>query len=149
MKIRSYKPDDWIQVKNIYNLSKPDEMRGSVDLRAVIPLEEDQLNQNLFNESTIIVSEDINEIIGFGGSKGNYISWLFVHPNHRRKGVAKSILDQILSQLIGEIRINVAQYNEAAISIYKKFGFTIVREFEGNFNGYKSKAMTLVLTKGS
>ncbi len=149
MKIRPYKNDDWNSVKDIYNLSKPDEMRGSVDLKALIPLEKDQSNIDLLNTSDVLVIEEQNEICGFGGNKGNYISWLFVHPDHRRKGIAKKILDQILSSLTGEIRLNVAKHNNAAINLYKEYGFKIEREFQGNYNGYKSQAITLLLIKSS
>ncbi len=149
MKIRFYKETDWENVKDIYNLSKPDEMRGSVDLRALIPLEEDSNNLKLFHDSQIFVIEEDKTIIGFGGNKGNYISWLFVHQNHRRKGVAKAILQQILSQLTGTIKINVGKNNMAGRALYKKSGFKIEREFIGNFNGYKSQAMTLSLEKTS
>ncbi|MCP4355812.1 MAG: GNAT family N-acetyltransferase [Proteobacteria bacterium] len=136
-------------MKDIYNLSKPDEMRGSVDLKALIPLEDDQSNIDLFNKSNVLIIESQNEILGFGGNKDNYISWLFVHPSHRRKGVAITILDQILSSLTGEIRLNVAKYNEAAINLYKKYGFIVERDFQGNYNGYKSQAKTLLLRKNS
>ena len=149
MNIRSYKNDDWDLVKDIYNLSKPDEMRGSVDLKALIPLENDQSNIDLFNKSKILVMEEGNNILGFGGNKGNYISWLFVHPNHRRKGVAKTILDQVLNGLTGEIRLNVAKHNNAAINLYKQLGFQIERVFQGNYNGYESQAITLLLMKDS
>ncbi len=147
MRLRFYKDTDWGNVKDIYNLSKPDEMRGSVDLRALIPLEEDGNNLKLFHDSIIFVVEENETILGFGGNKGNYISWLFVHPNHRRKGVAKTILQQILSQLTGTIKLNVAKNNMAAKTFYKKFGFKIEREFMGNYNGYQSQAMTLSLEK--
>ena len=119
MIIRSYKNDDWDLVKDIYNLSKPDEMKGSVDLKALIPLENDQSNMDLFNKSKILVMEEGNNIMGFGGNKGNYISWLYVHPNHRRKGVAKTILDQVLNGLTGEIRLNVVHTREMRLNVVR------------------------------
>ena len=149
MILREYKDTDWEEVKEIYNLAKPDEMRGSVDLRALILLKDDEKNIELFHDSRIYVIEKDNILLGFGGNKGNCISWLFVHPNHRRKGVAKLIIEQILSQLTGTIKLNVAKNNIAAMALYNKFGFKIEREFEGNYNGYKSQAMTLCLEKKS
>jgi len=75
MNIRLYEKADWDVVRNIYNLAKPDEMRGSVDLRALIRLEDDKNNLKLFHESKIFVVEENKIIVGFGGNKGNYISW--------------------------------------------------------------------------
>ena len=149
MELRKFKKEDWNDVKNIYDLSKPDEMRGSVDLRAIVPLEKDEKNLILFKESQIIIVEENNKILGFGGHKGNYISWLFIHPNHRRKGVAQTILSHILSKLSGKITLNVGKHNEAAKSLYFKFGFKVEREFTGNFNGFKSEALTLCLHESS
>ncbi len=149
MNIRFYNDKDWESVREIYDLSKPDEMRNSVDLRALIPLEEDKNNMKLFHDSQIYVVVDSNTILGFGGHKGNYISWLFVHPIHRRKGIAKLILQQILDQLTGTIKLYVAKNNLSANVLYKKLGFKIEREFMGNYNGYQSQVMTLCLEKSS
>ena len=149
MKLRRFEKEDWEEIKTIYNLSKPDEMRGSVDLRALIPIEKDKKGIALFNESQIVVVEENKTILGFGGHKENYISWLFVHPAQRRRGVANMILDHILNELNGTIKLNVGKHNKAAKSLYEKAGFKIEREFTGNFNGYKSEAMTMSLHKTS
>jgi putative acetyltransferase len=149
MKLRKFEKEDWKAIKTIYNLSKPDEMRGSVDLRALIPIEKDEKGIALFNESQIFVVEENNRILGFGGHKGSYISWLFVHPAQRRRGVAHMILDHILNKLTGTIKLNVGKHNKAAKSLYAKYGFKIEREFTGNFNGYKSEALTMSLDKNS
>lgn len=86
-------------------------MRGSVDLRALIPLEKDHNMMKLLNDSEIIVVEENNILAGFGGYRGNYISWLFVHPDHRRKGIARIILSHILGKLTGAIKLNAAKHN--------------------------------------
>src|SRR6267142_5679840 len=111
MKIRAYRETDWDSVREIYDLSKPDEMRGSVDLRAIRRLESDADMMALFRQSEILVMEDEGQVIGFGGNKGGYISWLFVHPQHRRRGVARALLGAILSRLAGAVSLNVAKSN--------------------------------------
>jgi putative acetyltransferase len=92
MNIRQYSDTDWQEVEKIYNLSKPDEMRGSVDLQALIPFKEDSNAIKLFQDSEIIVMEENDKIIGFAGNKGNYISWLFVHPIIAGKKLQESYL---------------------------------------------------------
>jgi GNAT superfamily N-acetyltransferase len=91
--------------------------------------------------------EENSKVIGFAGNKGNYISWMFVDPGYRRKGIAKKFLNKILKDLKGEIKLNGAKNNTAGKNLDKKFGFVIEKEFIGNLNGYKSQAMTLVLNK--
>ena len=147
MRIRPYTDKDWDSVKDIYNVSKPDECRGSVDLRAIIPIEKDEKNLQLFRDSKILVMEENNKVIGFAGNKDNYVSWMFVDPEHRNKGVAEKLFKAIIKELKGEIRLNVAKFNTPAINLYKKFGFDIEKEFTGDFNGYESQAMTMILKK--
>ncbi len=143
MKVRGYADGDWEAVREIYNLAKVDELKGSVDLRAFIPFEKDPRSLRLFRESRIVVVEEGGTILGFGGNNGDYISWLFVHPHHRRRGVARMILNHILDQLQGTVTLNVFKNNRAARALYDQFGFEIEREFTGNLNGYQTKAMTL------
>lgn len=145
MMIRPYTDADWESIAGIYNLSKPDELRDSVDPRAFLPIERDTRSMRLFRESRIVVVEENEAILGFGGNTGNYISWLFVHPHHRRKGVARFILEHVLAGLDGIVKLNVFKNNHAARSLYTQFGFTVEREFVGNLNGYKTNAMVLRL----
>jgi hypothetical protein len=49
MEIRAYADAAWDAVRNIYDLSKPDEIRGSVDVSAVLPLSDDPRHLALFS----------------------------------------------------------------------------------------------------
>jgi ribosomal protein S18 acetylase RimI-like enzyme len=143
MEIRPYVSSDWKDVCEIYDLSKPDEMRGSVTVEAVLPLEHDPSMLVLFRDSLIVVAEEADQIIGFGGLKGNYISWLFVHPSHRRQGVARSLLREIMGRIEGTITLNVAAENHPARNLYGGLGFTIARKFIGQYEGHDLAVLTL------
>jgi ribosomal protein S18 acetylase RimI-like enzyme len=140
--IRPYVDSDWEAVREIYDLAKPDEMRGSVDLGAMLPLKQDPPMLELFHSSTILVAET-DRIVGFGGHKGSYISWLFVHPSHRRQGVARALLRAVVERLTGVITLNVAAENQAARQLYAGLGFTIARDVVGEFNGRAVRVLTL------
>ena len=142
--IRPYEASDWEAVREIYDLSKPDEMRGGVDIGAIIPLSEDAPRLAAFRRSTILVAYDAERVIGFAGYDGNYISWLFVHPIHRRHGVARALLKEVMGQMRGPITLNVGPWNQGARSLYDDLGFVIAREFVGNFNGHDVEVLTLV-----
>ena len=59
MTVRPYAESDWPAVRNIDDLAKPDEMRGSIaDLSAILPLEEDARHLALFRESNVTVLEE-------------------------------------------------------------------------------------------
>lgn len=143
MNIRPYADPDWEAVRDIYDLSKPDEMRGSVDITAVIPLDQDTAGLALFRDSVILVASDADQVTGFGGYKGNYIAWLFVHPAHRRKGVARALLKEIMGRLRGAVTLNVGSENHAARKLYAGLGFIIEREFTGRFNGHHVAVLRL------
>ena len=55
---------------------------------------------------------------------------LAVHPDHRGGGIAQALLEHTLSQAIqagaGSANLEVRQSNQAAIAVYRKFGFETV-----------------------
>ena len=58
MRVRRYTATDWEAVREIYDLSKPDEMRGGVDVSAITPLQHDPAGLALFRASVILVADD-------------------------------------------------------------------------------------------
>ena len=149
MEIRSYADSDWQAVRDIYDLSKPDEMRGSVDLAAIRPLEDDPERLALFHDSNIVTMKDAAEILGFAGHKGNYISWVYVHPAHRRKGIATALVREMLNRLEGTVTLNVGANNHGARALYQRLGFVVAKEFKGMFNGHDVDVMILSYDKTS
>jgi ribosomal protein S18 acetylase RimI-like enzyme len=79
--------------------------------------------------------EDAGRIIGFAGNRDRFITWLFVHPDSRRKGVATAMVRQLLDQLDGTVTLNVVKGNTPALTLYQSLGFAVEREFPGNFQG--------------
>jgi ribosomal protein S18 acetylase RimI-like enzyme len=141
--IRPYVASDWESVCLIYDLAKPDELRGSVETSAILPLDADTEMKGLFRDSKIHVAERAGLVLGFVGTRGNFITWLFVHPAHRRQGVATNLLQHVVTRLQGVITLNVARPNQPALRLYERLGFTIEREFAGNFKGREIQAVKL------
>ena len=119
----------------IYNMSKPEELLGAVYPCLIVPLESDREMQALFRGSQIVVAEDSNRVAGFGGNRGSFITWLFVHPEFRRRGVATTLVRSMLARLQQPVTLNVMVGNLAARTLYARLGFQTEREFEGNFQG--------------
>ena len=136
MHIRPYRDTDWAAVRDIYDIAKPDEMQGMVDASAIPRLELDPDMMALFHGSEIFVAERSERIVGFGGSRGNFITWLFILPEYRRLGVAQALIRALLARLSGTITLNVATTNVAAYNLHKRLGFTVEREFIGQFKGH-------------
>jgi ribosomal protein S18 acetylase RimI-like enzyme len=141
--LRAYCPDDWTAVCEIYNLSKPEELLGVVGTESILPLEADCDMQALFRGSQILVAEVAHRIAGFGGSRGSFITWLFVHPAFRRKGVATALVREMLGRLQQPVTLNVMMSNAPARNLYERIGFKVEREFQGNFQGNPCKVAKL------
>ena len=122
-------------MREIYDLSKPDELRGVVESGAILPLEADPDMMALFRDSRIVVMVDADRVVGFAGSRDSFITWLFVHPSYRRKGVATALVGEMLGRLEGPVTLNVAMSNIAALALYQRVGFAVEREFAGQFQG--------------
>jgi GNAT superfamily N-acetyltransferase len=142
--VRPYTESDWPLVRDIYDLAKPDELRGALDDLSVIRrLEDDPEHLELFRESFLLVCEHRDEVLGFAGHKGNLISWMFVHPAHRRKGVATALLRAVLARLPGTATLNVAAANRGARALYGRHGFAVDREYVAEFRGQSVTALVL------
>ena len=72
-----------------------------------------------------------------------------IHPRHRRKGVASALVRELVARLDGTITLNVATTNVAACSLYKRMGFTVEREFIGQFNGHSCPVAKLRYEKAA
>jgi len=134
MSIRSYKESDFKRLAEIYILSKADEFSGEKFKSSIVPLAEDEKMLQLFEASNIYVYEQDN-ILGFVGQKDNYISWLFVHPDHRNQNIGSCLVGWLLSTLNGTVTLTVAKSNSAAIKLYTKLGFQVAKEFQGKYQG--------------
>lgn len=90
-------------------------------------------------DTEVLIAECDGELIGSGYAsireakpfvkyaKYAYLGFMYVHPDHRGKGVNKLIVDALkqwcLSRDITEIRLDVYHDNQAAIRAYEKAGF--------------------------
>ncbi len=147
--IRNYNESDWEQVSKIYDLSKPDEMGGLVNSALIIPLAQDDKMLCYFNESTIWVYEDEYKIFGFIGLKENVISWLFVHPDFRRKGVARKLITKLTEEHSHPLKLNIVKNNHAAMSLYLDLGFKAFEGFVGKMYGQAIPAVRMKLNKSA
>jgi ribosomal protein S18 acetylase RimI-like enzyme len=122
-------------------------MRGAVDPSAILPFDQDPPTLKLFAMSEVIVAEHDDRIVGFAGHIGSYISWLCVHPDHRRERIGATLLRDLLDRLEPPVTLNVGTWNTAARQLYASLGFEVAEEFVGAFNGHD--VAVLKLRRGS
>ena len=133
MNIRPFKYSDLPAILDIYSNSKLDELINEKNKFSLLPLMEDKKRFAELMESDIYVYEE-NAVVGYCAIFGNEIRALFVHPNRRKKGLGKLLLEHLLSLINGPAVLYVAKSNCVAKEVYKKYGFKVTGEFVATYN---------------
>ena len=143
--MRVYRDDDWAAVCALHDRARPDELRGSCDPHAFVPLADEKEDADSFHHSRKFVACFGEQIVGFVGIDGTYISWLYVEPNYYGQGIGRQLL-RLGIELIGARAWTVALAgNTRARRLYESEGFQVVRTFEGENAGYPCTCVRLAL----
>jgi ribosomal protein S18 acetylase RimI-like enzyme len=144
--IREYRPADWAAVCAVHDRARPDELRGSCDPRAFVPLAEEQYDAASLQRSHKFVACMGTHIVGFVGVDGTYPSWLYVDSAHYGRGIGRQLL-RLGIRLIGpQARTVALAGNTRARRLYESEGFQVVRTFESTNVGYPCTCVELALS---
>lgn len=83
-------------------------------------------------------------IVGFLGVQNHKIEMLFLHPDHRGKGIGKILIDFAIRELKAT-RVDVNEQNEQAVRFYLKMGFTQIGRSEKDAQGNNYPILHLTL----
>ena len=142
--IRPYRENDWSRICEIHDLARPDELKGSCDRRAFIPIEQDEEVDDL-KRCLKLVAEHEGRVIGFVGVEDEYLAWLYVHPDFYHRGVGRRLLRAGLDLTPGKAWTIVLAGNQRALDLYKSEGFFEARRFESDNAGYPCTCIRLEL----
>ncbi|MHC5114950.1 MAG: GNAT family N-acetyltransferase [Planctomycetota bacterium] len=142
--IRPYGPDDWPAICRVHDLARPDELRGSFDARAFIPLVEDPEGEYIA-DCEMFVAERGDEVVGFAGVDDPYVAWLYVDPSCYRRGIGRALLRHCLDRLGDDAWTLACGNNTAALDLYLSEGFVIQERFTGKNAGYEGPSARLAL----
>ncbi len=134
MNIQTFKQNDLAAIVDIYDRSKLDELKSEDKPFTLLPLHKDDLRFSGLMASEIYVYQDQGRILGFGAINGNEIRALFVHPEHRAKGIGLCMLEFLLACVESEPYLYVVSTNQPAKSLYQRYGFNVVDTFESTYN---------------
>ena len=144
--IREYCDNDWPMVCAVHDRARPDELRGSCDPRAFVPLAAEQDDTASLQRSRKFVACVGEQVVGFVGIDGTYLSWLYVDPAYYGQGIGRRLLRQGL-QLIGpQAWTIVLAGNIRAQRLYESEGFRVVRIYESTNAGYPCTCVQLALS---
>lgn len=141
---RPYTPEDWDAICRVHDRSRPDELVGSCDARAFIPLSEDPESKDI-PEYRLSVACDGPDVVAFAGVRDHYIGWLYVDPAFYGRGIGRSLLRQAMDMAGPEAWTVVLKGNVSALALYQREGFHAVEEFDGDNAGYPCTALRLTL----
>jgi ribosomal protein S18 acetylase RimI-like enzyme len=140
---REYQEDDWKAICQIHDRARPDELRGSCDPRAFVPIEQDKEVEELKDCWKFVACED-EQVICFVGVDEKYLAWLYVDPEHYGKGIGRELLRIGLREIGQGAWTIVLAGNHKAIKLYESEGFRETRRFAGENNGYSVTCIKLV-----
>ena len=98
-----------------------------------------------------VVAMDGDRLVGYVGSQ-SVLGWadmmnLAVHPDYRRRGIAETLVDQLIELLkqngVTCLTLEVRVSNSPAIHLYEKLGFTEVGRRPGYYHNPKEDALIL------
>jgi GNAT superfamily N-acetyltransferase len=82
----------------VHDRSRPDELAGSFDARAFVPLAEDPEGEYI-KACEMFVAEQGLEVVAFAGIDDPYFAWLYVDPAHYGSGIGRTLLRHCLDRL--------------------------------------------------
>ena len=131
MNIKNFIPDKhWNFICEIHDAARPGELEGSAPKKAFVPLEKCYKTEGLLNDK-IYVGKVNEEVVGFVAFNHSKITWLYVHPNHQKKGYGRKLLKFVISKTEKPTSVLVLNKNLKAIKLYETEGFRIVKSKKG------------------
>jgi len=76
-----------------------------------------------------------NKVLGFVAFSSDEINWLYIDPNHYKKGIAQALLNFALERCEDKVEVTVLSGNTPAIQLYLKTGFKIIEKKKGKLVG--------------
>jgi ribosomal protein S18 acetylase RimI-like enzyme len=132
---REYQDEDWKAVCQIHDRARPDELRGSCDARAFVPIEQDKEVEELKACWKFVAVKD-EQVFGFVGVDNQYLAWLYIDPEHYGKGIGRELLRIGIRQIGKGAWTIVLDGNERAIKLYESEGFREVKRYASDNAGY-------------
>lgn len=142
--IRPYSEQDWLGICQVHDRSQPDEFKGSCDLRAMKPLQQNpNVNHIYYTYDKFVACED-KKVVAFIALDSHCIALLYVDPDYQNQGIGKRLLQLALKLISSPVYTIVMAGNQRAIAFYQKAGFQEIGRFNSSVSGYPCQFIRLV-----
>lgn len=135
--IRRYLDADWERLCEIHDRARLDELRGSFDLAAFLPLTDTAGPEGLF-DGELWVECDADRVLGFVAVADDEVTWLYVDPDVYRRGVGRRLLRHAVERCGPVVTTEALGVNAPAIALYESEGFAVVESVTGKLEGNES-----------
>ncbi len=140
--IREYCDEDWRAICRIHDRARPDELRGSCDPRAFVPIEQDKEVEDL-RLAHELVARNGERVVGFVGIDGDCLAWLHVDPEYYEQGIGRALLRKGLAEIGPRAWTIVLDGKEPARHLYESEGFREVLRFDSDNAGYPCRCIRM------
>jgi GNAT superfamily N-acetyltransferase len=143
--IRAATEADFDALVEVYDASKPDELRAAGLNVEFVSLRHDPSALELLEGVTLLVWEnETGKVVGFGGYTNNYIGWLFVHRDWRKRGVGRALLRTMVQRCTGTPWLWLLPGNSAAFALYRSEGFRVQDAAKIRIHGLETLGLRMV-----
>ena len=143
MEIMPYSPVFWEDIQKVHDPARQQELALAELSDAFLPLSVAAEREDLF-DYRVYVAVQAGTAIGFVAFTEDELAWLYVHPDHQRRGIGRKLAEYALSQMEpGRKSVEVLFGNVPAKSLYVSLGFTKERIIHGKMPGNESFAVTV------
>jgi ribosomal protein S18 acetylase RimI-like enzyme len=143
MKILQYIPDYWNDIQKVHDSARMQELALANLKDAFLPLTVAAEREDLFDYQLYVAMEE-ESVVGFVAFTEDELAWLYVQPDHQRRGVGRSLAKFALTQMTQEEKsVEVLFGNEPARKLYRSIGFTDETIVHGKMPGNEAFPVTV------
>jgi ribosomal protein S18 acetylase RimI-like enzyme len=131
MKIRKATPEDSPRCADIHILTR----------KQMIYLPKTQaagaqrwMREIVFTQQNVWVAEVDRLIVRYASFGGGFLTNLYVHPDHQRRGIGSALLAEVKAYSPEGFKLWTFQQNEDAIRFYERQGFRSLKVTDGRDN---------------
>jgi ribosomal protein S18 acetylase RimI-like enzyme len=132
MQIRRASPGDFARLAELHVLARYD-MAYLPHVHSFVSVER-WMRESVIPRQHVWVAEIDGTVVGYASLYEGFLTNLYVHPSHQRRGIGAALLTEVKSATPDGFRFWVFQANRDAIRFYERHGARTVRMTDGSKN---------------
>ena len=143
MIIQPYEPKYWEGIQAVHDPARMQELTLAGLEAAFLPLSVAAEREDLFDYDLYIALEG-EQVLGFVAYTEEELAWLYVHPDHQRRGVGSALARFAVERMTAETKdVEVLFGNEPARRLYQSLGFIKETIVHGRMPGNEDFRVTV------